>query len=390
MKHDLTKQVSLFERNFLAFNLVKDKELADKYGIVCIGYSANVFPWGSPIGGTKCAQPFSDKIPDCFYNYITYKTSEREYYFLGIKIERFYISSNKEKAFIDCELGQEYHYKRVVYLIEIKSGNVILMEQDSHFNESSFIEYNEKLYIFYNTEDGMLVFDENFDDAIHCNGYKKIRGTYYGEWFIYNFKNGKYNFFDLEKNLIYQTIFKPCDNISVKCQKNFLNEGLMFTINTSDGTYSLVDLKKDEIIADELDLLSGCDISKIDSTVYDKNFNIVTLNRHPDIKSSNIEPSLFITKGNKIDDLKIYIDKNGKIRIAESIDIPLEDEITGIVDVNKGLRIVNNEKPHNHLEDDETYSSYLTKLKVYFKNGSFNIYEKGKGWMYKDDDEEEI
>jgi len=388
MKHDLTKQVSLFERNCLAFNLVKDKELADKYGIVCIEYSANVFPWGSPLGGPKCAEPFSDKIPNCFYNYIAYDDSRREYYFLSKKIERFYISSDRKKAFIDCELGSDYHYKHVEYLIEIESGNIILMEQDSQFKNSSFIEYNEKLYVFHDTEDGMLVFDENFDDAIHCNGYKKIRGIYYGEWFIYNFKNGKYNFFDLEKNLIYQTTFKPCDTIPTKCQKNFLNEGLMFTVNTSDGTYSLVDLKKDGIIADKLVLSSGRNIDKIGSIVYDKNFNIVTLNRHPDIKSSNIKPSWFITKGNKIDDLKIYIDKDGKIRIAESIDIPLEDEITGIVDVNKGLRIVNNENPHNHLEDDETYSSYLTKLKVHFKNGSFNIYEKGKGWMYKDDEEE--
>lgn len=351
------------------------------------------------------------EIPQNIYNLFKYEPIYGHLTFENKDVDFIGLSSNMKRLLILTCLSQNYDYKRSVSLVDIDSGRTIYVFENTHYDLCSFLKLNTTTYkgndyLISHESEGVFILDYNFEDHIHKNQIKPIRGNVFGKTFLFSYAKNKYHIFGLDGKKICESSYEPItktDRIDV-C--NLLENDILLTVSPltiSEKNYNysytdkynflcnVVNTISDTVVLNNVRIFSNQNVVKYKTFVYDIDYNKVSIETTPQIIKTNISTFDFITKVNNLQDLKIYKEqKTGNICICEDVKINTEDEIVSIFDIDKGVFIIEDGVISSEIGGEDLYSDSIKRLKIYFNNAYPNIYEKGKGFLFDNNDDDII
>lgn len=354
------------------------------------------------------------EIPQNIYDLFKYDPIYGNLTFENKEVDFIGLSSNMKRLLIVTCLSQN-NYKRIVSLVDIDSGRTIYVFGYKNtlctFSKLNTTTYKGNDYLISHEPEGVFILDYNFEDHIHKNQIKPIRGNVFGKTFLFSYAKNKYHIFGLDGKKICESSYEPItktDGIDV-C--NLLENDILLTVSPltiSEKHYNysytdkyhflcnVVNTVSDTVVLNNVRIFSNQDVVKYKTFVYDINYNKVSIETNPQIIKTNISTFGFITKVNKLQDLKIYKEqKTENICICEDVKIDTEDEIVSIFDIDKGVFIIKDGDISSEIKGKDCilhdlYSDSIKRLKIYFKNAYPNIYEKGKGFLFDNNDDDII
>ena len=353
------------------------------------------------------------EIPQKIYDLFKYEPTYANLTFENKEVDFIGLSSNMKRLLILTCLGRDSDYKRNLSLVDIDSGRTIYVFENINYNLCTFsnlntITYKGNDYLISHESEGVYILDYNFEDHIHKNQIRPIRGNVFGKTFLFSYAKNKYHIFGLDGEKICESSYEPITKTNGIDVCNLLENDILLTVSPltiSEKNYdysytdnynflcNVVNTINDTVVLNNVRIFSNQNVVKYKTFVYDIEYNKVSIETTPQIIKTNISTFDFITKVNKLQDLKIYKEqKTGNICICEDVKINTEDKIVSIFDIDKGVFIIEDGVISSEIRDEncvihDLYSNSIERLKIYFKNAYPNIYEKGKGFLFENDDD---